>query len=53
MSIDAFLTLDTVMRVLSLIMFIGIIWYAFTPARRHNLEQQGRLVLNELPPEGK
>ena len=36
-----------VVAVVSLVLFLGIVWWAYSPARRARLEQAGRSVLEE------
>ncbi|GAB3446880.1 cbb3-type cytochrome c oxidase subunit 3 [Massilia solisilvae] len=40
-------TASSVMTVISFITFIGIIWWAFTPANRGNFEQAASLPFAE------
>jgi cytochrome c oxidase cbb3-type subunit 4 len=49
MSLDITL-LRNLVTVAAFVAFLGIVWWAYSPARRGKLEQQGRSILDEQVP---
>jgi len=40
----------SIVTVAALIAFLGIVWWAYSPARRQRMEEAGRSILEERDP---
>ena len=46
-------TLRTLMTVLAFAAFLGVVWWAYGPARRERFERDARLIFDESDGSGK